>query len=64
MRTGSSVRIAAHRVFLRTGRKGEIHFGALDAPDQLTPTYVSWTARRESWRPLLPMNRYERDRES
>ena len=42
----------------------EVHLGALDAPDQLTPTYENWTIRRESWLPPFPgMARYERDRQ-
>jgi hypothetical protein len=37
----------------------------LDAPDQLMPTYESWTIRRESWLPPFPlMKRYDRDREA
>ncbi len=52
-------------VFARTGDEIEVHLGALDAPDQLTPTYETWTARRESWLPAFPVrNRYERDRHS
>jgi len=52
-------------VFARTGDEVEIHLGALDAPNQLLPTYESWTLRRESWLPPFPgMRRYERDRES
>ena len=42
----------------------ELHLGALDAPDQLVPTYECWTVRREAWLPLFPLaRRYERDRE-
>ena len=38
--------------------------GALDAPDQLTPTYESWIVRRESWLPPFPLTRrYDRDRD-
>jgi len=38
--------------------------GALDAPDQLTPTYESWIVRRESWLPPFPVKRrYEHNRE-
>ena len=52
-------------VFSRTGDEIEVHLGALDAPNQLTPTYELWTIRRESWLPPFPLNRrYERDRES
>lgn len=42
----------------------EVHLGCLDAPNQITPTYESWTVRRESWLPAFPLERrYERDRE-
>ncbi len=51
-------------VFARSGREVELYLGALDAPDQLTPTYECWTIRRESWLPALPLAaRYERNRE-
>ena len=51
-------------VFNRYGDEIEVHLGALDAADQLTPTYECWTVRRESWLPLFPLNRrYERNRE-
>lgn len=51
-------------VFARTGDEIEVHLGALDAPDQLTPTYECWTVRREAWLPPFPTaNRYERDRD-
>jgi hypothetical protein len=43
----------------------ELHLGALDAPDQLVPTYECWTVRREAWLPPFPLTRhYERDREA
>jgi len=52
-------------VFGRTGDEVEISLGALDAPDQLTPTYELWTVRRESWLPPFRLaHRYERDRTS
>lgn len=53
-------------VFARYGdEEVEVHLGALDAPDQLTPTYECWTVRRESWLPEFPLkSSYERDRES
>ena len=35
-------------VFAFSGDEIEIHLGALDAPDQLTPTYECWSVRRES----------------
>jgi hypothetical protein len=50
-------------VFGRWTDEIEVHLGALDAPDQLTPTYECWTVRRESWLPAFGLNRYERNRE-
>jgi hypothetical protein len=51
-------------VFARSGDEIEVHLGALDAPDQLTPTYELWTIRREAWLPPFPLAKhYERDRE-
>ena len=51
-------------VFNRHGDEVEVHLGALDAPDQLTPTYECWTVRRESWLPPFPLaDSYERDRD-
>ncbi|KRD39388.1 aldehyde-activating protein [Lysobacter sp. Root916] len=51
-------------VFARMGDEIEVSLGALDVPDQLTPTYENWTIRRESWLPAFPFKRhYERDRE-
>ena len=51
-------------VFARSGDEVEVHLGALDAPDQLTPTYELWTVRREAWLPAFPLAQsYERDRE-
>ena len=50
-------------VFARSGDEIEICLGALDACDQLTPTYESWVVRRESWLPPFPLpRRHERDR--
>ncbi len=52
-------------VFARSGDEIELHLGALDAPDQLTPTYECWTVRREAWLPAFPLQRrYERDRDT
>lgn len=52
-------------VFSRSDDEIEVHLGSLDAPDQLTPTYESWTARRESWLPLFPVaRRYDGDRDA
>ncbi|GLH38619.1 GFA family protein [Pseudomonas moraviensis] len=51
-------------VFNRSADEIEINLGALDAPDQLQPTYESWTVRRESWLPDFPLSRhYRSDRE-
>ena len=38
-------------VFGRSGDEVEVSLGALDAPDQLMPTYELWTLRRERWLP-------------
>ena len=52
-------------VFARSGDEIEVHLGALDAPDQLKPTYESWTVRRESWLPEFPdMKRYDFNRDA
>ena len=52
-------------LFAHHGDEVEVHLGALDAPDQLMPTYECWTVRRESWLPPFPLeHRYEHDRES
>jgi hypothetical protein len=52
-------------VFACTGDETEVHLGALDAPDQLTPTYECWTIRREAWLPPFPVaTRYARDRDA
>lgn len=52
-------------VYSRSGEEIEVHLGALDAPNQFTPTYELWTLRRESWLPPFPLSRrYERDRET
>jgi hypothetical protein len=51
-------------VFARTGDEVEVNLGSLDSPDQLQPTYESWTVRRESWLPPFPLARhYARDRD-
>ena len=43
----------------------EIALGALDAIDQLKPTYELWTIRREGWLPAFPLKgHYVRNRES
>lgn len=52
-------------VFHRSGDEVGINLGALDATDQLMPTYELWTIRREAWLPPFPISRhFERDRES
>ncbi|MEE9453942.1 MAG: GFA family protein [Paracoccaceae bacterium] len=52
-------------VFSRSADEIEINLGSLDAPDQLTPTYELWTARRESWLPpFTHLKQYERDRDA
>lgn len=51
-------------VFARTADEIEVHLGALDSPDQMTPTYESWTTRREAWLPEFPLaRRYDHDRQ-
>lgn len=51
-------------VFNRSEDEIEVNLGALDATDQLQPTYESWTLRRESWLPSFPLaHHYLRDRE-
>jgi hypothetical protein len=52
-------------IFARSEDEIEVSLGALDAPDQLTPTYELWTIRRESWLPPFPLKKlYKQDRES
>lgn len=52
-------------VFATSEDEIEVHLGALDAPDQFTPTYENWTLRREAWLPPFPgLHRYERNRET
>ena len=41
-------------VFARSEGEIEVHLGSLDATDQLTPSYESWTVRRESFLPAFP----------
>ena len=51
-------------VFARHGDEIEVHLGALDAPGRFTPTYETWTIRREAWLPDFPLAaHYARDRE-
>ncbi|MDP3959087.1 MAG: GFA family protein [Pseudorhodobacter sp.] len=50
-------------VYGRSGDEVEVNLGALDAPDQLVPTYELWTVRREAWLPPFPrMRSFERNR--
>lgn len=50
-------------VFARSADEIEVHLGSLDVPDQLVPTYESWSIRRESWLPPFSLkSRYDRDR--
>ncbi|MBP5979336.1 MAG: GFA family protein [Halomonas sp.] len=51
-------------VFSVSEEEIEIHLGALDAPNQLQPTYEVWNIRREHWLPPFPVvERFDRDRE-
>ena len=45
-------------VFFRSADEIEINLGSLDAPDQFTPSYELWTARREAWLPPFPLARH------
>ncbi len=57
--------ICGSSVFGRTGDEIEVNLGALDAPDQMTPTYELWTCRREAWLPAFPLQHgYPQDRDS
>jgi hypothetical protein len=51
-------------VFAVSEDEVEVALGALDAPDQFTPSYELWTVRREHWLPPFALqHNYERDRE-
>ncbi len=51
-------------VFARSANEIEVHLGALDGPNQLTPTYECWVSRREAWLPPFPVARqFPRDPE-
>jgi len=51
-------------VYSRSEDEIEVHLGALDAPNQMTPTYELWTRRRESWLPPFTVARsFDSDRE-
>jgi hypothetical protein len=50
-------------VFSRSGNEIELHLGSFDSRDQLTPTYESWTVRREHFLPeFAGMTLFERGR--
>ncbi len=52
-------------IFARSGDEIEVNLGSLDAPDQLVPTYESWTVRREAWLPSFPHTKqYEHNRDA
>lgn len=49
-------------VFSVSGDELEVPLGALDAPNQLQPTYELWHIRREHWLPPFPaVERFSRD---
>ena len=51
-------------VFATWVNEVEVHLGALDAPDEFSPTYELWTIRREGWLPPLQVaHHYRRDRD-
>ena len=51
-------------VFAQSGDEIEVSLGALDAPDQLKPSYELWTVRREAWLPEFALaHHYAGDRE-
>ena len=45
-------------VFGQSDDEIEVNLGALDAPDQLVPTYELWTVRREAWLPPFPLAKH------
>lgn len=50
-------------VFAHTGDEIELHLGALDVPEQFTPSYESWACRRASWLPAFPDTKvFDKDR--
>lgn len=54
--------VCGSSVYSRSGDEIEVHLGALDAPDQFTPSYELWTCRREAWLPPFAVRqRFERD---
>lgn len=52
-------------IFARSADEIEVNLGSLDSPNQLMPTYESWTVHREAWLPRFPVkNQYTRDRDA
>ncbi|MFO1149103.1 MAG: GFA family protein [Alsobacter sp.] len=52
-------------VLARTADEVEVNLGSLDEPNQLLPSYESWTIRREAWLPAFPLaHHYKQDRDS
>jgi hypothetical protein len=43
--------VCGSSVFARSSDEVELHLGAMDAPDQFTPTYELWCKRRAAWLP-------------
>ena len=51
-------------VFAESGDEIELHLGAMDAPNQFSPSYECWSKRREDWLPEFDhMQSYEQDRD-
>jgi hypothetical protein len=56
--------VCGSSLFARSGDEIEVYLGTFDAPSQFTPTYESWTIRREAWLPPFAVARhYAKDRE-
>ncbi len=50
-------------VFSVSENEVEVHLGALDEPNKMSPTYELWTIRREDWLPSFGvLKRYKRNR--
>ena len=45
--------ICGGSVFARWDDEVEVYLGTLDKPSRFTPTYESWTVRREDWLPAF-----------
>ena len=55
--------VCGSSVFAASAGEVEVHLGTLDAPNVFVPEYESWTIRRESWLPPLPVQHHHaRDR--